>query len=86
MAAGNELQYNKASHHIMYKSTKQYSIVFHTAEDFKRILKLDPSLFGYKDFDESGIELFWAFKAKRDKAIRVLDKEYGISVDWFDFE
>lgn len=65
-----------------------YSLVFATDEDYRRALTKsikNQKLFGYSDFDHQGLELFWHSKAKRDKAIRILDKEYGISVDWFDF-
>ena len=68
-----------------YYTPGSYSIVFHTAEAYKFAMKLDPSILNYWVFDEEGIELFWHSKAKRDKAIRTLDKVYGISVDWFDF-
>ena len=65
--------------------SRSYSLVFHTDEDFNRILKLDPSIFGYSDYDQDGIELFWVSKVKRDKARNILKKEYGITVDTFDF-
>lgn len=63
-----------------------YSIVFHTAEAFKFAMKLDPSILNYWVCDEEGIELFWHSRRKRDKAERILDKEYGITVDTFEFE
>ena len=63
----------------------KYSIMLHTDEDLRFVKKLDPSILDYTAFDEEGIELFWASKEKRDKAIRTLKKKYNISVDWFDF-
>ena len=69
-----------------YYTPGSYSIVFHTAEAYKFAISLDLAILDYCVFDEEGIELFWHSKAKRDKAIHILDKEYGISVDWFDFE
>jgi hypothetical protein len=73
------------------KSTKKYSIVFHTDEDFnsKHLRGLGNSmrgLFDYTDVDTKGIEIFWTSKAKRDKAVSILSKKYGISVDTFDFD
>lgn len=62
-----------------------YSIVFHTAEDYKFAMEIPPSILNYWVFDAEGIELFWHSKEKRDEAIHILDKVYGISVDWFDF-
>lgn len=62
-----------------------YSIVFHTSEAYNFAMKLDPTILDYWVFDEEGIELFWHSKEKRDEAIRILDTDYHISVDWFDF-
>jgi hypothetical protein len=65
------------------KSTKQYSIELDTKEDFKRISN-QQKRFGWTA--SAGFTFFWGAKAKRDKAVRILDKEYGITVDTFDFE
>ena len=60
----------------------QYSIVFHTDEDFNKALEMTKILLP-NDIDAPGIEMFWTEELRRDQAIRKL-KRVGILVDTYE--
>ena len=59
----------------------QYSIVFHTDEDFNKALEMTKILLP-NDIDVQGIEMFWTEEWWRDQAVHELDQA-GILVDTF---
>jgi hypothetical protein len=60
----------------------QYSIVFHTDEDFNKARDMTQILLP-NDIDVQGIEMFWTEEWWRNQAVHELD-QVGIKVDTFD--
>ena len=60
----------------------QYSIVFHTAEDFNKAREMTQILLP-NDIDVQGIEMFWTEEWWRNQAVHELD-QVGIKVDTYE--
>jgi hypothetical protein len=66
----------------MTNEPTQYSIVFHTDEDFNKAREMTQILLP-NDIDVQGIEMFWIEEWWRNQAVHELD-QVGIKVDTFE--
>ena len=68
----------------MTNEPTQYSIVFHTDEDFNKARDMTQILLP-NDIDVQGIEMFWTEEWWRNQAVHELSK-IGIEVDTYELD
>jgi len=68
----------------MTNEPTQYSIVFHTDEDFNKAREMTQILLP-NDIDVQGIEMFWTEEWWRNQAVHELSK-IGIEVDTYELD
>ena len=68
----------------MTNEPTQYSIVFHTAEDFNKAREMTQILLP-NDIDVQGIEMFWTEEWWRNQAVHELSN-IGIEVDTYELD
>lgn len=66
----------------MIETLTEFSIVFHTAEDFKKALEISKTLVP-DTIDAGGIEMIWSSEWYRNHAVHELST-VGIEVDTFE--